>query len=234
MNQEKIANLIKEIRKKENLSQKKFAEKYGVTYQAVSKWENGKNIPDITILKMMCVEYNMNLDDFLSDKKGFSKFSKDKRIIFILVIIMLVIFVSVLMIINKRDNDFELKTLAPVCDNFKLYGTIAYNDNKSSIHISNISYCGKEDLSKYKKIECTLYETNGKTKKEISKYNYQEKTAITLDEFLNKVHFNVSNYAKTCKKYKENSLHLEIDLTDANNSITSYKIPLSLEDNCDK
>ena len=178
MNQEKIGKFIKEIRKKENLSQKKFAEKYGVTYQAVSKWENGKNIPDISILKMMCAEYGMNLDDFLSDKKEFSKFGKDKKTIFILVIIMLVISVSVLMIINKSDNDFELKTLAPTCDNFKLYGTIAYNDNKSSIHISNISYCGKEDLSKYKKIECTLYETSGKTKKEISKYNYEEEKFI--------------------------------------------------------
>lgn len=41
MNQELIGKTIKEIRKKENLSQQKFAEKYGVTYQAVSKWENG-------------------------------------------------------------------------------------------------------------------------------------------------------------------------------------------------
>ncbi len=234
MNQEKIGKFIKEIRKKENLSQKQFAEKYGVTYQAVSKWETGKNIPDITILKMMCEEYNMNLDELLNAKKDTSKFSKDKKLITILVIVVLVISLFVLMIVNKKDNDFELKTLAPVCDNFKLYGTIAYNDNKTSIHISNISYCGKEDLTKYKKIECTLYETSGKTKKEISKYNYEEKKRLTLDEFLNKVHFNVSNYAKTCKVYKENSLHLEIDLTSENDDITSYKIPLSLEDNCDK
>jgi len=146
MNQEKIGKFIKEIRTKEGLSQKKFAEKYGVTYQAVSKWENGKNIPDITILKMMCEEYNMNLDEFLNAKKDAPRFSKDKKLITILVMIILVITISVFMIVNKKDNDFELKTLAPVCDNFKLYGTIAYNDNKTSIHISNISYCGKEDL----------------------------------------------------------------------------------------
>ncbi len=234
MNQEKIGKFIKEIRTKEGLSQKQFALKYGVTYQAVSKWETGKNIPDITILKMMCEEYNMNLDEFLNAKKDVYRFSKDKKLITILVIVLLVISISVIMIINKKDNDFELKTLAPVCDNFKLYGTIAYNDNKTSIHISNISYCGKEDLSKYKKIECTLYETDGKTKKEISKYNYEENNKITLDEFLKKVHFNVNNYTKTCKVYKENSLHLEIDLTGEDGTISSYKIPLSLEDNCGK
>lgn len=41
MNQEKIGKFIKEIRTKEGLSQKQFALKYGVTYQAVSKWETG-------------------------------------------------------------------------------------------------------------------------------------------------------------------------------------------------
>lgn len=41
MNQEKISNLIKQLRKKENLTQAQFANKYNVTFQAVSKWENG-------------------------------------------------------------------------------------------------------------------------------------------------------------------------------------------------
>ena len=53
MDQKRIGNLIKELRKKNNLTQEKFAEKYGVTYQAVSKWENGKNIPDISLLKQI-------------------------------------------------------------------------------------------------------------------------------------------------------------------------------------
>ena len=102
MNQEKIGKFIKEIRTKEGLSQKQFALKYGVTYQAVSKWETGKNIPDITILKMMCEEYNMNLDEFLNAKKDVYRFSKDKKLITILVIVLLVISISVIMIINKK------------------------------------------------------------------------------------------------------------------------------------
>ena len=42
MNSEKIGKFIKSIRQKEGISQQKFANKYGVTYQAVSKWETGK------------------------------------------------------------------------------------------------------------------------------------------------------------------------------------------------
>ena len=40
MDQEKIGKFIKEIRKKNNLTQAELAEKYNVTYQAVSKWES--------------------------------------------------------------------------------------------------------------------------------------------------------------------------------------------------
>jgi transcriptional regulator with XRE-family HTH domain len=51
MNPEKIGQFIKEIRVKNNLTQKDLADKYNVTYQAVSKWENGKNLPDILLIR---------------------------------------------------------------------------------------------------------------------------------------------------------------------------------------
>ena len=59
MDQEKIGNIIKELRKKNNLTQQNLADQLGVTYQAVSKWENGKNIPDIAILKEISKLYNI-------------------------------------------------------------------------------------------------------------------------------------------------------------------------------
>ena len=60
MDQEKIGKFIKELRKNNNLTQADLALKYGVTYQAVSKWENGKNIPDISIIKQMSKEISVN------------------------------------------------------------------------------------------------------------------------------------------------------------------------------
>ena len=65
----RIGNLIKELRIKSNLTQNEFANKYGVTYQAVSKWENGKNIPDISVLKLICEDYNISLDSILDGMK---------------------------------------------------------------------------------------------------------------------------------------------------------------------
>ena len=65
MNQEKIGQVIKDIRKKHNLTQADFANKYNVTYQAVSKWENGKNLPDISLIKKICNDFNINLNNLL-------------------------------------------------------------------------------------------------------------------------------------------------------------------------
>ena len=61
MDQELIAKKIKELRIKNNLTQKEFADKMNVTFQAVSKWENGKSIPDISILKKISEEFNINI-----------------------------------------------------------------------------------------------------------------------------------------------------------------------------
>lgn len=231
MDQEKIGKFIKEIRTKEKLSQQKFAEKYGVTYQAVSKWENGKNIPDISILKEMCKEYHMNLDDFLETKISPKKTMK--RIwIPCGVILFLVMIIVILVTLPQKNSNFEFKTLSTSCDDFNLYGSLAYNDLKSSIYISNITYCGGDDSDIYKKIECTLYEDNENAKIEIEKYHYEEEKGTTLEDFLKNVNFHIDNYEKTCKVYQENSLFVEIEATNQNGKIITYKIPLNLKDNC--
>lgn len=232
MDQEKIGNFIKEIRKREKLSQQKFADKYGVTYQAVSKWENGKNIPDISILKQMCEEYHMDLNDFLETKITPQK-QKKRKIIFSFIILFLLLIIILLLIVNPfKKNDFEFKPLSTTCDDFTLYGSLAYNNKKSSIYISNITYCGEDNLEQYKKIECILYEDNGKSKIEISKYHYEKEELITLEEFLKSVDFNIDHYEQNCKVYKENSLYLEIEATNESNKIITYKIPLTLRENC--
>jgi transcriptional regulator with XRE-family HTH domain len=73
MNQDKIGKIIKEIRVKKGLTQKEFAEKYNVSFQAVSKWENGKNIPDISLLKQICKDNNISLDEILDNNSTINK-----------------------------------------------------------------------------------------------------------------------------------------------------------------
>ena len=42
---------IKRIRKEQNMTQGQFAEKLGISRQAVSNWENDRNLPDIEMLE---------------------------------------------------------------------------------------------------------------------------------------------------------------------------------------
>ena len=225
MNQEKIGQAIKKIRTENNLSQQAFAEKIGVTYQAVSKWENGKNIPDLSILKLICEEYNLKLEDLL-DAKISNKSKNNLLKLLILVVILLVIILFIVLLL--KNNDFEFKTLSTNCNDFTVNGSIAYNEAKSFIYISHITYCGEMDDNKYSKLECVLYESNDKVKMEIGRYNYEEDHGITLEEFLKEVNFNV----ETCKLYSEDSLHLEIDATTVEGENIFHKISLKLEDSC--
>ena len=68
MDSDKIGHLILELRKKNNLTQKDLASKFGVTSQAVSKWERGLAIPDILILKQISEEFNLDINDLISGK----------------------------------------------------------------------------------------------------------------------------------------------------------------------
>lgn len=234
MNPEKVGSFIREIRKKNNLSQQKFASKYGVTYQAVSKWENGKNIPDILLLKQICNDFNLKIDDLLdgnnvvNDKEKVD--NKKNKLIFFGSISFMVIVVIILLIFISHDHDFKFKTLTTGCSDFNVSGSVAYNENKSSIYISNINYCGIEDSNKYKKIECALYEEINNTKVLVTSCETGEN--LTLNDFLNDLKLGVDDYKQNCKNFIDNRLYLEISATDELGKVTLFEVPLSLEDNC--
>lgn len=61
----KIGSFIKDIRKKNNLTQKQLADKYGVTYQAVSNRGNGINLPDVTLIRQISKDFNISVEDIL-------------------------------------------------------------------------------------------------------------------------------------------------------------------------
>ena len=234
MDQEKFGKFIKDIRKKHNLTQKQFADKYNVTYQAVSKWENGLNMPDTSLMKQISKDFGISMDELLEGEYKETKKKKTYLVIIISILIFIVISIVLIIIFKpfKNDNDFQFKTLSTECKNFDISGNISYNENKSAIYITNIRYCGGEDTIKYKQIECILYESNNNIETKISSYKSKHEN-VTLDEFLRDVTLSIDNYEKTCKEYHDNSLYLSINATDYNEKITSYKVPLKLS-SCSK
>ena len=68
-----IGTKIQEIRKSHNLSQQQFAERFGVTRQTVSNWENDKHYPDMKILKHISNEYEVSFDTLIKEDEIYIK-----------------------------------------------------------------------------------------------------------------------------------------------------------------
>ena len=231
MDVDKIGKFIIDLRKKNNLTQQNLANKLGVTYQAVSKWENGKSIPDIAILKRISEEFNVSIDELLDGKKNNKKINYKKYILIVLGIIILII--SIILIIKNTGN-YEFKGLYTNNKEFSVNGVMAYSKEKSSIYISNINY-NKEDLNEYKVLQCTLYQEHNNTETKISTCgNLEENTdnLTTLNELLKNVTFKIDNYEDKCKNLTTDHLFIEINAKNKDNQIITHKIPLKLQGSC--
>lgn len=66
MDQVKIGKFIAECRKKQNLTQMQLAEKLNITDRAISKWENGKAMPDSSIMLELCELLKISVNELLS------------------------------------------------------------------------------------------------------------------------------------------------------------------------
>ena len=223
MDSEIISKNILNLRKSFKLTQAEFAKKLHITYQAVSKWENGQSIPDITTLNYICKTFNVDLNELINGPQ--KKKIINKPLIIVFVIIWLIIIGILLYIILNHHQSFEFKTISSNCSAFNITGSAAYNNNKTSIYISNIDYCGGDDNILYSKIECNLYNNDSL----ITSCNL-DKSNITLADYLKEVRINVDD--KSCPDLTTSSLYLYINATDKNNKTINYQIPLSLNSNC--
>lgn len=157
MNQEKIGMFIARCRKEKGLTQSVLGEKLGVSYKAVSKWENGKSMPDISIMKDLCDILEITLNELFAGEKikekdiqkksennllnllKINNIIKSKKKIFILVTLILIILL--IFIIGKML--------------LVEYGFIYDNDLKyTQIYIQNEGNIkGNVDINKFGKID---------------------------------------------------------------------------------
>ena len=81
MDQIKIGKFIVECRKKNKLTQMQLAEKLNITDRAISKWENGRSLPDSSIMLELCNELKISVNELLSgeviDMKEYDKKSEE-------------------------------------------------------------------------------------------------------------------------------------------------------------
>ena len=228
MNQDKISTTIKKIRKDNKLTQEAFANELNVTYQAVSKWENGKSIPDISTLQLICNKYDVDINELLDTPVKANKKKNNNIVYFIITILVVLVAGTVIGIdLYKNHGSFETRELGSSCKDFTINGTVSYDTNKTHIYISNINYCGKDDNIIYKKIESILYSihTDGK---EMEMAKGDTINNITLKNYLDELKFNTSS--NTCSIMKGIKLKLVIKAYIDDNVSTIFEIPLDLGD----
>lgn len=69
MNQEKIGKFLSQLRKENNYTQDEIADKLNVNVKSVSRWENGKNLPDHSVIVEICKIYNISINEFYNGNK---------------------------------------------------------------------------------------------------------------------------------------------------------------------
>lgn len=83
-----FGNLIVSLRKKHNMTQKELAEKLNVSDKAISRWETGKNYPDIVTLQKLSKIFDTTIDDLLqgNDIEQNRKQRRRKRCVLIILL----------------------------------------------------------------------------------------------------------------------------------------------------
>lgn len=73
---ESFGEKIKSLRKQKNVSQEVFANYLGVSFQAVSKWENGITMPDVTMIPAIASFFGISTDELFD----FNRYETEKKV----------------------------------------------------------------------------------------------------------------------------------------------------------
>ena len=140
MNQEKIGKFIAKCRKNKNMTQQELAEKLGVSDRTVGNWENGRNMPDLSLFKPLCDELDISINDLMSGEKikkeqyqekleenivnltvdNKKRFNKRLKLFSFLLVFLLIIFIIAVYIYNFYEIDVRYDGRVMKC---------SFNDN---------------------------------------------------------------------------------------------------------
>ena len=77
MNQIKIGEFLKELRKEKAITQEQLAERFNVSRRSVSRWETGNNLPDLDTLIEMADYYEIDLRELLDGERKSEKMNEE-------------------------------------------------------------------------------------------------------------------------------------------------------------
>lgn len=79
MDQVKIGTFLRELRKEKNLTQEQIAEQFGVAARTVSRWENGNNMPDLSILVELADYYDVDIRELIDGERKSENMTEEMK-----------------------------------------------------------------------------------------------------------------------------------------------------------
>ena len=79
VDQMKIGNFLKELRKEKGITQAQLAEALNVSGRTVSRWETGSNMPDISILVDIADYYDISIPEIINGERKSEKMNEEER-----------------------------------------------------------------------------------------------------------------------------------------------------------
>ena len=79
MNQIRIGEFLKELRKEKGITQEQLAEQFNVSRRSVSRWETGSNMPDITLLVELAEFYDVSISEIIDGERKSEKMNEEVK-----------------------------------------------------------------------------------------------------------------------------------------------------------
>ena len=228
MDNNKIGKFISTRRKELGLTQQNLADKLFVTDKAISKWERGINLPDITLLDKLSKILNVDIKDILTGeigsnkqinieedlariKKELSEANKKKKNKFIIIVIILLILIIYILLRNMslgyniksvNYSNREINIGVP-----KTSFIMKHNDKSYSYKNLRNSHIVENEIKKYLKTlkysSCndTIYYYNESDN--FSIINYSVKNHIIYNTISYQIVDNDYCFSKTLNEYSE-------------------------------
>ena len=151
MDNKKIGKLIASLRKTKGLTQQELGDMVGVGFRAVSKWERGMTLPDISIINELSQILGITSDELLSgevNKISNPTKKKSKRITISISILTTIIIIITSIFIYYQNKTYVYNMVSYNEDEFIIKGHLTYKNKDISIIINKIYFNDKTLLKK--------------------------------------------------------------------------------------
>lgn len=228
MDCKKIGEYIQRKRKAIKITQQELGDKLGVTDKAVSKWETGIALPDVSLYKDLCEILNISVEELLNGEDNKSiPIDKKKNII----IICLSIIVSFLLVISlllgiffyQNYNKVHVYDLESASNEFRVDGKLIVIGDKSYISINNVKYNHKNNFI----ISNIDYELLYR-KRVLVEFNEKNDSLIFLEDYLNNFAF-FCEFIENIDLNQNDFLKLKMNVKLENDELVAYYIKIKIK-----